>query len=148
MSSEGEWSEEDFESLSWHDNHVHAWRIEGGGDHGTGELILDLDYIVEWLPTPGGAYRFRIAPATLTFHHVFGLKVEIDWSGAAMAPFSIGGITRKRLAHESWAWSIGVNWPRGIITFESIGFTQVLRAPAITKSEQCLEPRERGRQIQ
>jgi hypothetical protein len=144
MSSAGEWTEEDFESLSWHDNHVHGLRIEGGGEQGTGALSLDLDYIVEWLATPGGSYRFRIAPATLRFHDVFGLKVEIDWNGGAMCPFSISGISRHRLEHDSWAWSIAVNWPRGFITFESIGFTQVLRAPAITKSTQCLEPHERG----
>ena len=46
----------------------------------------------------------------------------------------------------SWtdaAWTIGVNWPEGFITFESTGFTQVLRAPVITKAEQCLETNER-----
>jgi hypothetical protein len=143
MSLPGEWTEEDFDSLSWHDCHVHALRVEGGGEHGTGALILDLDYIVEWLPAPGGSYRFRIAPATLTFHHVFALKVEIDWTGAAVTPFSISGIARKRLEHDSWSWSMGLNWPRGIITFESIGFTQRLRAPAVSKAEQCLEPHER-----
>jgi hypothetical protein len=37
-----------------------------------------------------------------------------------------------------------VNWPEGFITFEGKGFSQVLRAPLITKAEQHLEPQERA----
>ena len=146
MASTHAWTDADFESMSWHDTHVHGLQIEGGGEHGTGTFVLDLDYIVEWLPPIEGVFQFRLAPATLTFHNVFGLKIELDWVGAAMTPFSISAIGRKKLQHDSWAWSIGVNWPEGFITFESTGFTQVLRAAVITKFEQCLEPEERSSQ--
>jgi hypothetical protein len=137
------WTDADFETMSWHDNHVHGVQIEGDGEHGTGTLTLDLDYIAEWLPPVNRVFQFRIAPATLTFRDVFGLKIDLDWIGRAMTPFSISGITREKLAHASWAWTIGVNWPEGFITFESTGFTQTLRAPLITKSEQYLETHER-----
>jgi hypothetical protein len=33
------WTHEDFERMSWHDNHVHALRIVEGR-HGAGELLL------------------------------------------------------------------------------------------------------------
>jgi hypothetical protein len=143
MASAGSWTEADFERMSWHDTHVHGLQIEGGGQNGTGTFALDLDYIVEWLPPIEGAFQFRLAPATLIFYDVFALKIDLNWVGAAMTPFSMSSIGRKKLAHDSWAWSIGVNWPEGFITFESTRFTQVLRAPLITKSEQYLEPEER-----
>jgi hypothetical protein len=95
------------------------------------------------LPPIKGAFQFRLAPATLTFHDVFALKIELDWIGKAITPFSISGIGREKLSHASWAWTIGVNWPEGFITFESTGFSQTLRAPVITKAEQQLETHER-----
>lgn len=147
MSSASSWTEADFEQMSWHDNHVHALQVESGGEHGTGTLTLDLDYIAEWLPPVDGFFRFRLAPATLIFYNVFALKIELDWIGMAMAPFSISGIGRETLAHDAWSWSIGINCPEGFIAFESTGFTQVLRAPLVTKNEQCLEPHERTSSI-
>lgn len=39
------WTEADYEKFSWHDNHVHGISI-CEGEHGTGELILDLDYML------------------------------------------------------------------------------------------------------
>ena len=56
------WTNQDFELLGWHDVHVHALHILGG-EHGAGELWLELDYILEWIPpdTAEGSYRFRVA---------------------------------------------------------------------------------------
>jgi hypothetical protein len=137
------WTDADFDELSWHDNYVHGIQVEGGGEFGTGTLILDLDYILEWLRPSGQLFEFRIAPASLTFHDVFALKIDLDWIGAAMSPFSISQISRQKLPHESWSWSIGVNWPEGTITFEATGFTQMLRSEPLIKREQHLEANER-----
>lgn len=141
------WTDKDYDEMSWHDNHVHGLQVEGGGEHGTGSLHLDLDYIVEWLPPVDGSFRWRIAPAILTFHDVFALKIELDWVGAGMTPFSISGIGREKreFAHGgfTWFWSIGVNWPEGFLSFESTGFTKTLRGPAISTSEQLLDSKQR-----
>ena len=91
-----------------------------------------------------GAYRFRIAPATLAFRDVFDLKIDLDWTGYAVTPFSISSIGREKLPHEGWAWTIGVNYPEGVISFQSTGFMQVLRGPLVTTSEQFLESSARG----
>src|SRR5262249_39372173 len=134
--------------LGWHDNHVHGLRILRGDDSG-GELVLDLDHIVEWLPHAGDEpYRWRVAPATLTFHHVFNLRIEIDYAsiGAGMTPFSIDVIEREADASSGgtlFRWRIKINWPDGAITFESSGFTQVLRGAPITIDRQRLEATER-----
>lgn len=51
------WTDQQFEEMSWHDNHVHALRIVAGA-YGSGELILDLDYILDWIcGTDGSKFR-------------------------------------------------------------------------------------------
>ncbi len=78
--SPARWSDDDFPSLSWHDNPIHGWAIREG-EYGAGELVLDSDFILEWLREPGSARcRFRIAPATLTFDEVTELVVSLDWA--------------------------------------------------------------------
>jgi len=145
------WNDSNFEEMSWHDNHVHGIRIEvANEDHGTGTLALDLDYILEWLPPTEGAFRFRVAPATLTFLEIFGLKIDLDWAAATagMIPFSISEISREKIEYQTgyvrWRWTIGVNWPKGVITFEGEGFRQELRAEPIVTSSQCLDSNQRS----
>src|SRR5690348_10864963 len=116
------WTHNDFDSLSWHDNHVHGLRIEAGED-GAGELELDIDHILEWLKS-GESFRYRISPARLRFHVVTDLRLMIDWAAASAAfgPFSIGGIERRferRSRYTAICWRIPVNFPPGEITFEA-----------------------------
>jgi hypothetical protein len=143
------WTEVDFEKLSWHDNHVHAVQVEADNPEcGTGVLRLDLDHILEWLrpPVPGEAFRFRVVPATLTFFEVSVLRIEIDWAAATagIAPFSLDGISRQKLdypnGYASWAWTLGVNWPTGAITFESPRFIQSARGSVVETTNPCLSP--------
>lgn len=150
MTENSKWTMADFESLSWHDCHVYGFGLEER-EHGTAELSFDLDFIVEWLCRTDRSAEFRVAPATLTFQEVFGLRVELDYASvtAAMCPFSLDGIERESATvatgHSSFRWRLPVNWPRGLITFESPGFTQVLRQPPILVPRQALLPGERGR---
>jgi hypothetical protein len=144
------WTNRDFDLLGWHDVHVHALRILGG-EHGAGELWLDLDYILEWIPpdTAEGSYRFRVAPALLKFHDVTSLQLSLDYAtwGAAMGPFSIDGIQREPIPYPdnyvSFRWAISVNWPAGKIMFQSPGFTQVLTGPVVDTGSQDLTESER-----
>ena len=91
------WHTADFDALSWHDVHVHGFRIVENGD-GTAELQLDIDFILEWLSLESGhgLFRFRIAQAMLQFHEVFGLRFALDYvaCSAGMSAFAIEGITR------------------------------------------------------
>ena len=142
------WTDEQFAELSWHDNHVHGLRIEQGA-HGAGELVLDIDHIVEWICRPDNGVRFLIVPATLTFHGVTNLRIALDWASAnaALGPFSIDSIERRAEQRERYSaemWTISVNWPPGDITFEASGFEQVARAPPVQCDGQCLSPLERG----
>ena len=58
------YTEADFDRLSWHDCHI--WGIElraGDPDDGdwTSDLVLDIDFIVEWICGAGGGGQFRVA---------------------------------------------------------------------------------------
>ena len=140
------WTDEQFDEMSWHDNCVHALRIVEGV-HGAGELILDLDYILEWIEVEDN-FQFLILPVTLKFREVTGLRISLDYATPtiALGPFSIHAIERKVEQRERYAaqvWKLLINSPVGEITFESQGFEQRgAGAPKISNG-QWLSPEER-----
>jgi hypothetical protein len=142
------WTDAQFDEMSWHDNHVHALRLVEVSD-GAGDLILDVDHIVEWIKN-GNAFNFRIVPVTLTFHDVMFLRMTLDYATptAAFGPFMIHGIERRteqRPRYSAQLWKIDISWPRGEITFEARGFTQCAKGEAILSQGQCLSVAERER---
>ncbi|MCA9233542.1 MAG: hypothetical protein KDA57_23080 [Planctomycetales bacterium] len=142
------WTTSDFESMGWHDNAVHAFRIEEGED-GEGELILDIDYIEEWL-SGEKHFEFVVCPATLQFHQVTDLRVSLDYvsPSAGLCPFSLHEIEREEHVYPngyaSFAWALRVNWPDGEITFRSPGFTQSQTSASVRSERQSLRPAERS----
>ncbi|WP_395703121.1 hypothetical protein [Aquabacterium sp.] len=140
------WSDESFPEMSWHDCHVHSLRIQEG-DHGAGELELDLDYILEWRNDRENC-QFLIVPARLCFHRVFAAKITLDWAGptAGFGPFSISGVERRmedRANYIATLWRLPVNWPAGSIEFEAEGFTQEAWGREVVSSQQSLRLSER-----
>jgi len=141
------WTDSDYDEMSWHDNHVYGIRIQEG-DFGTGTLLLELDYILEWVEKDN-KYKFRIAPALLTFTKVFNLKLKIDYKTptAAISPFSISQIDRENInstpGSKYYNWTIGINWPEGKIEFEATGFTQILTGNIIETDQQILTNEQR-----
>jgi hypothetical protein len=143
-----QWTEADFDDLSWHDNAVHALRLVEG-EYGAGQLHLDIDYILEWLRDDSDEIAFRIAPASLEFRDVTNLKVTLDYETptAGLTPFSLDRIDRQleqRDRYEVILWTLVVNWPVGGITFEAKGFRQFLRGPPVVSSQQQLSAGVRG----
>ena len=141
------WTHEQFEQMSWHDNHVHALRILQGR-HGAGELLFDLDYILEWLKGPE-AMQFRLVPTTLRFTEVTNLRISLDYASptAALGPFSIHSIERhaeRRERYVAQIWKIVVNWPVGEISFEATGYEQCSTGEPIVSQLQHLSAEERA----
>jgi hypothetical protein len=141
------WTDADYDAMSWHDAAVHGLRfIEG--EHGTGEFVLDIDYILEWIPA-GEVFQVRVQPATLMFRGVFGLKLSLDYArcSAGFTPFSINGIERRseqRTGYIAHLWNIPINWPVGQITFEAKGFEQRSTGQPRMTNAGALKPDERG----
>lgn len=143
------WTTADFDAMSWHDCSIYGFKLEKR-EHGTARLDFDIDFIVEWLCHTERRWQFRVAPATLTFDDVFGLRFELDYAtvGAGMQPFKIDGIEREDIQysneHRSFRWRLPVNWPSGLITFESPGFRLALRRAPILLDRQALLADERS----
>ena len=139
----------------WHDNLIYSIGFDIGDAQKRewrSDLVLDIDFIAEWVCDPGEAVSFRVAPATLTFHDVGDLAISIDYGDSAgrtaITECSIDRVTRERLAgfRENWRWSIRLNMPRGgKIDFCASGFTETMRQPPRLLREQRLPPSERHR---
>ena len=154
------YTDADFERLSWHDCHIWAVELRPGdptaGDW-TSDFALDIDFIVEWICVVGGGGQFRVAPATLVFHGVTDLKIDISsaLSGyqVALHPLSIANIEREQIQDQKvyldrpyYSWTIRLNWPDGgKIAFGAVGFTQTSRAEPVLTENQYLSPSERIR---
>lgn len=147
--------------FGWHDCHVWGVSLRVGDpelDDWTSDLVVDIDYIVEWLCGVGEQKaRFRVAPADLVFHDVSDLTVDLAWSDTAgrvaLSLPSIDAITREpipnrkvHLGRPYYRWTIDFNWPEGgSIRFGASGFTQTLRAEPILSDGQRLRAPERVR---
>jgi hypothetical protein len=151
-------TEADFERLSWHDCHI--WRIDfvvGDPDEGdwTSDLLLGIDFIVEWLCGVDGRATFMVAPATLVFHGVTDPRVAIDWGRtelqAAIHLPSIDRIEREVMSDQRvyldrtyYKWRIALNWPAGgELAFGAVGFSQTLLAAPVLCDQQTLSLRAR-----
>lgn len=154
-------TEADFERLSWHDCHI--WGVEfavGDADEGdwTSDLVLDIDFIIEWVRSAGGV-QFRVAPATLVFHGVTDPRISINWGSSgfqtALHPVSIDRIERDRITNQKvfldrpyYSWRIILNWPKnGFISFGAVDFTQTQLAEPVLIERQHLTLRERRARV-
>jgi hypothetical protein len=158
MSAAGALTDAEFERLSWHDCHIWGLALRVGdpedGDW-TSDLLLDIDFIVEWVCGLDGGGQFRVAPATLAFHGVTDPRISIDWDDrgqqVALHAMSIDGIERERVREQRvyldrpyYRWRIRLNWPAGgEIAFGAVGFTQTLRAEPLLTDRQHLSTRQR-----
>ncbi len=144
------WTDQDFEKMSWHDNHVHGLRIVEG-EYGAGELMLDLDHIIEWCNCEDGC-KFRILPVTLTFRGVTSLQLSLDYKTptAGLCPFSIASIEREHQERDCYVakiWRILINWPNGTIEFEAEGFVQRGVGESVLSEGQYLNPQQRNHRV-
>lgn len=141
------WTEDDFDSMGWHDATLHAI----GFLPERYQLMLDIDYIFKWVEPDKGAtfYKFVVSPATLVFQNVHGLSVSIS---EPFRPIQIQSIDRMSPRQPTnadyidrdreWHWVIDLEI--GAIELDSVGFTQIIRqAPTLTDS-QSLKLDERG----
>jgi hypothetical protein len=149
MTTRNIWSTEDFESLSWHDVHVHGVRFASFNEsEGTANLVLDIDYILEW-EQEGEVFVFTVCPAELTFHNAFGFKFALDYATptTGMCPFSIQDISRVPLefatGYKSFRWVIPINCPHGSLEFEAPAFKLRLVGKPVVQASQYLLPEQR-----
>ena len=71
------YTDSDYNLMGWHDCTIYGLSLPKPDEH---ELILDLDYVFEWIdPSPPSKYySFMISRSTLCFEGVHGLKVDVE----------------------------------------------------------------------
>ncbi len=140
------WTEEDFDRMGWHDCHIHAIAFSPE----TSELLLDLDYILEWMQpeSQGESFKFLTAAATLVFENVYDLEFDIAsyFSGLEIDRIGREEPVEPRNAkyiqkQTEWKWTIECQ--EGEITLRSVGFRQYVRT-APQSGEQKLALSDRG----
>lgn len=117
-----QWSEKDFDTMGWHDNHIYALAF----NEEDFKLLLDIDYILEWVhPNENETYfKFWIAPATLVFKNVKDLSINIEGS----LDIEIEEIQREEVKNGNrveYDWKIVTGI--GLICFTSSGYEQFIR---------------------
>ena len=154
------------DGTSWHDNLIYAIEIRAPDpDNGDwrSDLVLDIDYIVEWVCGVDGAAKFRVAPATLVFHDVTDLRIHLDMGGAGFDMADAGPLALNELSIDRISktparppgvdasrpyhrWRIVLNLPRdGEIAFGASGYSQTLRAEPRLLDQPRLAVRDRPR---
>ncbi len=137
------WTDADFDQMGWHDCAVHALAVEPAPPC-PGRLLVDLDYIVEWVcPTPPATtYAFWTCPATLVFDQAWGLVSDINLQGFSFE-LSLDALERSGPdEHGTFEWTlVGHEFS---LTLGALGFTQYLRRPPIHSPNQRLSIGERG----
>jgi hypothetical protein len=137
------YTEADFGSMGWHDCHIHAIAFEPLPSE-PGRFLLDIDYLVEWLPPDPGTRLLSamISPATLVFDNASDVVADIDMTGWGFQP-SILGLEREGPSeHGTWTWKL--NGDLFEISVRSRGFTQYLRREPVWSRGQRLSAGERG----
>lgn len=129
------WSSSDFDSMGWHDVQLNAIAYSRESN----ELMLDIDYILEWVKPSNGheKYSFWISPATLVFERVAELKLSFS-DGSR---WIIDELRRER-SGQSWSWLLECE--SGEVSFVSSGFIQYFRRPPTSVKEQFLSMDTRG----
>jgi len=124
------WTEADFERMGWHDSRIYALAFSPD----TFELLLDIDYIFQWVHPQLGekSFQFWVAPATLVFQNVYDVEFDVSTTTG----LEIDHVTREQpraprnaayIEHDTeWLWTIDCQ--QGDIRLWSVGFNQYIRS--------------------
>ena len=144
--------ETEFDAGYWHDCAIHSVRFVVGDperDEWVSDLMLDIDFIVEWVC--GTPLQFRVAPATLTFHDVTDLHVSFpnrsSTGNVTIALPCINSVERAHVQDQKafldrnyyrWRMTVYSLGEEGEISFGASGFEQHLRADPVLIDNQSL----------
>ena len=137
MEVKNNWNDNDFEDMSWHDCYVYEISFPDENQ----KLRLDIDYIFDWvLERDSNMYRFWVSPSQLTFLNVLYLKLHLDFQntvGLTIEKIKRGN-PRKLHATTKPIWDYEIMTDKGLITFQSSGFLQEVKAQPILSEYQTL----------
>jgi hypothetical protein len=145
----------DFKEISFHDNHVYGFSVrqkEFGED-----LILDIDYISEWICHEDRTCSFKIIPADLIFSDIVDLEINLSWGKSLTQPdpqYAIthslsGEIILNGINIENYEEPIYIGYQKyifeffspekGIMNFGAKKVSLIGRKPPVNSQEQHLD---------
>lgn len=143
--SKSVWTDADFSEMGWHDATIHGLCVQST-DGVLPRLLLDLDYIVQWVhPVPPATYfSFWLAPVTLAFENVWDLEGDLDFKGTT--PDLEIDVLHRLVADDGREdyplWHIeGHEFD---VQFRATGFRQYFRKAPTLASRQVFSHTERG----
>jgi len=147
MNDKTRWTEADFDVMSWHDCQVNSIALDQDGPWQS-DLVLELDFIVEWICRKDKTCGFRVAPALLRFTDVDNLRVDVALK--YKDPLEIHWVDRAALpgtAYRAYHWVIKLqSYPgsrENLIEFDAAGFTQELTGRPVETEMQNLTAAQR-----
>lgn len=127
------YTQEDLDSISLHDCHVHGirWSAERF------VLSLDLDYIVKWVEA-NERYLFWVAPAEFRFINVVEAKISLEWT-KLLLDCEIQHLHKHEFRSTpsgitEYQWGIELASPHGEMLIWATGFELRLRATPILQA--------------
>ena len=135
------WSDEDFECMKWKECKIFGIAFQPEDD----ELILDLDYVFQWLGPKVVDEKYIFSPirspATMVFENVNEFEMKFEYFGT-----TIEEICRTRIQPTSdvpslkdFEWQI--NGYNGEMKIVATGFKKYVRAPDIENGYKTLNER-------
>ena len=143
--AKGVWTDADFQTMGWHDSHIYAISLLEYEDETLPptRLLLDLDYIVQWVDgqPPARHFTFWVAPATLVFDQAWNVTGEFGPLSGALEVADLHRLPPED-DHPDWLWHIEGH--QFDLRLRAPGYTQHMRRPPLHVARQRLTLAERG----
>jgi len=149
MENKTKWTEADFDDWSWHDAQIKSISLDQEEEF-QNDLVLDLDFILEWICRENQLFHFQMAPAELRFSRVHNLNLSFKLTfKEALVINSIErfGIIDK--GFKTFHWIIKLHHIlENRIEFDASSCIQVLTGVPVETDEQHLSKVQRQQSIQ
>ena len=137
-------SHHDFNIMGWHDCKIHALSFNDLDF----ELLLDIDYILEWKKSDDTEYySFEVSAATLKFKNVWDLNINIEGE-LEMRIEDIYRSNPRVPQNNDFNGDLEYDWKietsNGYISFKSIGYVQYMRGKIFKSDNQAISLVNRG----
>jgi hypothetical protein len=137
------WTDADFDAMSFHDVHIRAF----GAEPDTYELLLDLDYLFQWVPPAEGEtyFRFWVAPVTLAFENAHDVRIDVR---SSQGDLEIATLRREEATPTPNDAMLERRYVlecrEGDLSVVATGFTMYVRRPPVLVGQQSLTLEQRG----
>ncbi len=137
------WTQVDFNVMGWHDAKV--WGILANTDEW--ELLVDLDYIFNWVHPKGEEenFKFWVAPVTMLFENAYDVKIDVESQQGEIQVAELHMENPRKTKNGKFTeYTFRFECQEGEITLSATGYKMYVRQKPRLLQSQELEFTERG----